>query len=181
MFIVKHLKNKLFIKYLYKVLLKNIIKNMKNYTTKSGLQMMQEELHHLSTVEYKNAIEMLQEARDKGDLSENAEYEAAKEYHANVMNKISALKEKVRNSEVINVSQLSTDSVNMLSTVEIKNHKLNVNQTWRLVSESEIDTKNGKISFNSPIGMALIGHKVGEIVEVNVPSGTMKLEILSIK
>jgi transcription elongation factor GreA len=69
----------------------------------------------------------------------------------------------------------------MLSTVEIKNHKLNINQTWKLVSESEIDTKNGKISFNSPIGMALIGHKVGEVVEVNVPSGVMKLEILSIK
>ncbi len=154
---------------------------MKNYTTKSGMQMMQDELRHLSTVEYKNAIEMLQEARDKGDLSENAEYEAAKEYHANLLNKISSLKVKIANSEVIDSSQLSTDSVNMLSTVEIKNHKLNINQTWKLVSESEIDTKNGKISFNSPIGMALIGHKVGEVVEVNVPSGVMKLEILSIK
>jgi len=154
---------------------------MKKYTTKSGMQLMQEELHHLSTTEYKNAIEMLQEARDKGDLSENAEYEAAKEYHANLLNKISSLKEKIRTSEVIDSAQLATNEVNMLSTVEIKNHKLNVTQTWRLVSESEIDTKNGKISFNSPIGMALIGHKVGEIVEVNVPSGIMKLEILSIK
>lgn len=154
---------------------------MKNYTTKSGLQLMQDELHHLSTVEYKNAIEMLQEARDKGDLSENAEYEAAKEFHANLLNKISALKSKIRDSEVIDSSKFDGDHVNMLSTVEIKNHKLNVNQTWRLVSESEIDTKNGKISFNSPIGMALIGHKVGEVVEVNVPSGVMKLEIISIK
>jgi transcription elongation factor GreA len=154
---------------------------MKNYTTKSGMQMMQDELRHLSTVEYKNAIEMLQEARDKGDLSENAEYEAAKEYHANLLNKISLLKEKIRTSEVIDSAQLATNEVNMLSTVEIKNHKLNINQTWKLVSESEIDTKNGKISFNSPIGMALIGHKVGEVVEVNVPSGVMKLEILSIK
>jgi transcription elongation factor GreA len=154
---------------------------MKNYTTKSGMQMMQDELRHLSTIEYKNAIEMLQEARDKGDLSENAEYEAAKEYHANLLNKISLLKEKIRTSEVIDSAQLATNEVNMLSTVEIKNHKLNINQTWKLVSESEIDTKNGKISFNSPIGMALIGHKVGEVVEVNVPSGVMKLEILSIK
>jgi len=154
---------------------------MKNYTTKSGMQMMQDELRHLSTIEYKNAIEMLQEARDKGDLSENAEYEAAKEYHANLLNKISLLKEKIRTSEVIHSAQLATNEVNMLSTVEIKNHKLNINQTWKLVSESEIDTKNGKISFNSPIGMALIGHKVGEVVEVNVPSGVMKLEILSIK
>jgi len=154
---------------------------MKNYTTKIGYQMMVDELNHLSTVEYKNAIEMLREARDKGDLSENAEYDAAKEYHMNIMNKISILKEKIRVSEVINQGQLSTDSVNMLSTVEIKNHKLGVNQTWSLVSESEIDTKNGKISFNSPIGMALIGHKIGEIVEVIVPSGIMRLEILDIR
>jgi transcription elongation factor GreA len=154
---------------------------MKNYTTRSGYQKMIDELHNLTTVEYKNAIEMLQEARDKGDLSENAEYEAAKDYHAKLMNKITALKEKIRQSEIINQAHLSTDAVNMLSTVEIRNHKLNKTQIWKLVSENEIDTQNGKISFNSPIGSALIGHKVGEIVEVSVPSGTMKLEILSIK
>jgi transcription elongation factor GreA len=154
---------------------------MKKYTTKSGYQIMVDELNHLSTTEYKNAIEMLQEARDKGDLSENAEYEAAKEYHVNLMNKISVLKEKLRTYEIVDSSKFSSDAVNMLSTVEIKNHKLNTNQTWKLVSESEIDTKNGKISFNSPIGMALIGHKIGEIVEVNVPSGVMKLEILNIR
>jgi transcription elongation factor GreA len=155
---------------------------MKNYTTKNGYQLMVDELNHLSNIEYKNAINMLQEARDKGDLSENAEYEAAKEYHANVMNKIAALKEKIRTSEIIDSSHLSKDSVNMLSTIEIKNHKMNgAIQTWTLVSESEIDTKNGKISFNSPIGSALIGHKVGDIIDVNVPSGIMKLEILNIK
>ncbi len=154
---------------------------MKNYTTRSGYQKMIDELHNLTTVEYKNAIEMLQEARDKGDLSENAEYEAAKDYHAKLMNKITSLKEKIRQSEIINQAHLSTDAVNMLSTVEIRNHKLNKTQIWKLVSENEIDTQNGKISFNSPIGSALIGHKVGEIVEVSVPSGTMKLEILSIK
>jgi len=153
---------------------------MKNYTTKTGYQLMLDELDHLNK-EYHNAIEMLQEARDKGDLSENAEYEAAKEYHANVMNKISILKEKIRPAEIIDSSHLSKDEVNMLSTVEIKNHKTNITQTWSLVSENEIDTKNGKISFNSPIGAALIGHKVGEVVEVNVPSGVVKLEILSIK
>jgi transcription elongation factor GreA len=142
---------------------------------------MVDELNHLSTTEYKNAIEMLREARDKGDLSENAEYEAAKEYHVNLMNKISILKEKLRTYEIVDSSKFTSDAVNMLSTVEIKNHKLNTNQTWKLVSESEIDTKNGKISFNSPIGMALIGHKIGEIVEVNAPSGIMKLEILNIR
>ena len=154
---------------------------MKKYTTKSGYQIMLDELNHLGTTEYKNAIEMLQEARDKGDLSENAEYEAAKEYHANLMNKISILKEKLRTYEIIDSSKFSSNAVNMLSTVEIKNHKLNTNQTWKLVSESEIDTKNGKISFISPIGMALIGHKIGEIVEVNAPSGVIKLEILNIR
>jgi transcription elongation factor GreA len=97
------------------------------------------------------------------------------------MNKIAQLKEKIRTSEIITEGSLSQDRVNMLSTVEIKNHKMNLIQVWKLVSENEIDTKNGKISFNSPIGMALIGKKVGEIVDVQVPSGLMKLEILSIK
>lgn len=155
---------------------------MKNYTTKIGHQKMIDDLHHLNTVEYKNAIEMIKEARDKGDLSENAEYEAAKEYHANVLNKISILKEKIRTSEIVGPEvQLNPDVVNMLSTVEIKNLKLNTTQIWKLVSENEIDTKSGKISFNSPIGSALIGHKVGEVINVQVPSGIMTLEILSIK
>jgi transcription elongation factor GreA len=154
---------------------------MKNYTTKNGYQIMLDELNHLSNIEYKNVINMLQEARDKGDLSENAEYETAKEHHFNIINKIAALKEKLRTSEIIDSSHLSKDSVNMLSTVEIKNHKTNIIQTYILVSENEIDVKNGKISFNSPIGSALIGHKVGDIIDVNVPSGILKLEILKIK
>ena len=153
---------------------------MKNYTTKNGYQIMVDELNHLSTVEYKAAIDMLQEARDKGDLSENAEYDAAKEYHANVMNKIGQLKEKIRVSEILTTTHLPTDRVNMLSTVEFKNHKMNVVQTFKLVSENEIDLKQGKISFNSPIGSALVGKKVGDLIDVTVPSGIMKLEILKI-
>jgi len=153
---------------------------MKNYTTKNGYQMMVDELNHLSTVEYKAAIDMLQEARDKGDLSENAEYDAAKEYHANVMNKIGQLKEKIRVSEILTTTHLPSDRVNMLSTFEIKNHKMNVVQTFKLVSENEIDLKQGKISFNSPIGSALVGKKVGDLIDVTVPSGIMKLEILKI-
>lgn len=153
---------------------------MKNYTTKNGYQMMVDELNHLSTVEYKAAIDMLQEARDKGDLSENAEYDAAKEYHANVMNKIGQLKEKIRVSEILTTTHLPSDRVNMLSTVEIKNHKMNVVQIFKLVSENEIDLKQGKISFNSPIGSALVGKKVGDLIDVTVPSGIMKLEILKI-
>ena len=153
---------------------------MKNYTTKNGYQIMVDELNHLSTVEYKAAIDMLQEARDKGDLSENAEYDAAKEYHANVMNKIGQLKEKIRVSEILTTTHLPSDRVNMLSTVDIKNHKMNVVQTFKLVSENEIDLKQGKISFNSPIGSALVGKKVGDLIDVTVPSGIMKLEILKI-
>jgi transcription elongation factor GreA len=157
---------------------------MKNYTTKNGYKIMLDELNHLTNFEYRNAIDMLKEARDKGDLSENAEYETAKEYQTNVINKIASLKEKLRTSEIIENTDLlirDIDTVNMLSTIEIKNHKMGIIQVLTLVSESEIDTKNGKISFNSPIGSALIGHRVGDIVNVNVPSGVIKLEILKIK
>lgn len=153
---------------------------MKNYTTKNGYQIMLDELNHLTSVEYTNAIIMIQEARDKGSLSENAEYEAAREYYNNIINKIETLKEKLRISEIID-NTVSKDIVNMLSTIELRNHKMNgAIQTLTLVSESEIDTKNGKISFNSPIGKALIGHKVGDIINVDVPSGIIKLEILKI-
>ncbi len=154
---------------------------MKNYITKTGYKKLVDELHQLSTIDYKNAIEMLQEAKDHGDLSENAEYEAAKEYHTNLLNKITLVKEKLRTSEVITQDHLSDDCVNMMSEVKIKNFMINKEQVWRLVSENEVDTKNGKISFNSPIGSSLLGKKIGDIVEVTVPSGIMKMEILDIK
>jgi len=140
---------------------------------------MNEELIRLMTVESKNAIDMLSEARDKGDISENAEYESAKEYHDNLMSKISLLQEKIKLCEVI-TNNRDTSKVNMLSTVHIKNHNINKKIVWTLVPENEIDIKSGKISFNSPIGAALLGKKRGDIVEVNVPSGLMKLEILNI-
>lgn len=152
---------------------------MKIYVTRQGLQKMNEELIRLMTVESKNAIDMLSEARDKGDISENAEYESAKEYHDNLMSKISLLQEKIKLCEVI-TNNRDTSKVNMLSTVHIKNHNINKKIVWTLVPENEIDIKSGKISFNSPIGAALLGKKKGDIVEVNVPSGLMKLEILNI-
>lgn len=154
---------------------------MKNYITKTGYQKLVDEFHQLSVVDYKNAIEMLQDSRDKGDLSENSEYEAAKEYHTNLLNKIALVKEKLRTSEVITQDHLLDDCVNMMSEVRIKNFVVNKEQVWRLVSENEVDTKNGKISFNSPIGASLLGKKIGDIVEVIVPSGVMKIEILDIK
>jgi len=152
---------------------------MKIYVTRQGLQKMNEELIRLMTVESKNAVDMLSEARDKGDISENAEYESAKEYHDNLMSKISLLQEKIKLCEVI-TNNRDTSKVNMLSTVHIKNHNINKKIVWTLVPENEIDIKSGKISFNSPIGAALLGKKKGDIVEVNVPSGLMKLEILNI-
>lgn len=151
----------------------------KIYVTKGGYQKLKDELYHLMTTENKQALEMLKEARDKGDISENAEYETAKEYHESLNNKISSLQEKIKNCEII-APDPNTDKVSMLSSVQIKNHKTNKVINWTLVPENEIDTKNGKISFNSPIGLSLLGKKKGEIVNVKVPSGDMKLEILDI-
>lgn len=151
----------------------------KIYVTKQGLQRMTDELNHLITVESRNAVDMLSEARDKGDISENAEYESAKEYHDNLTSRISLLQEKIKLCEVISQNK-DTSKVSMLSTVEIKNHSTNKKVVWTLVPENEIDIKSGKISFNSPIGSALLGKKLGETIQVNVPSGLMKLEILKI-
>ena len=151
----------------------------KIFVTRGGYQKLTEELNHLLTVENKQALEMLKEARDKGDISENAEYESAKEYHAALTNKIQVLQKKIQNCEIIG-PDANTDKVSMLSSVQIKNHKSNQIINWTLVPENEIDIKNGRISFNSPIGAALLNKKRGEIVTVTVPSGEMKLEVLEI-
>lgn len=151
----------------------------KIFVTRGGYQKLTEELNHLLTVENKQALEMLNEARDKGDISENAEYESAKEYHEYLSNRISTLQEKIKNCEIIGPST-NPDKVSMLSSVQIKNYKTNQIINWTLVPENEIDIKNGRISFNSPIGAALLNKKRGEIVTVKVPSGEMKLEILEI-
>jgi transcription elongation factor GreA len=151
----------------------------KIFVTRGGYQKLTEELNHLLTVENKQALEMLKEARDKGDISENAEYESAKEYHEALTNKIQVLQKKIQNCEII-YPDTKSDKVNMLSSVEIKNYKTNQVIRWTLVPENEIDIKNGRISFNSPIGAALLGKKKGEVVNVKVPSGDMKLEIMNI-
>ena len=151
----------------------------KIFVTRGGYQKLTEELNHLLTVENKQALEMLKEARDKGDISENAEYESAKEYHGALTNKIQVLQKKIQNCEIIG-PDANTDKVSMLSSVQIKNHKSNQIINWTLVPENEIDIKNGRISFNSPIGAALLNKKRGEIVTVTVPSGEMKLEVLEI-
>jgi transcription elongation factor GreA len=151
----------------------------KTYVTKSGLQKLEDELHNLMTVENKQALEMLKEARDKGDISENAEYESAKAYHESLSAKISALQIKIKSCEII-YPDTNTTKISMLSSVKVKNHNNGQVFDWTLVPENEIDIKNGKISFNSPIGSALLGKKNGEVVDVKVPSGLMKLEVLEI-
>lgn len=151
---------------------------MKNYITKTGYNKLIEEFNKL-LLDQKEASEMLTEARDKGDLSENAEYEAAKEFQQNVANKIKRIGELIRTSEIIS-NEKNRDEVCMISTVKIKNYNLNSEQTWTLVSENEVDTKAGRISFKSPIGSALVGKRKGDLVSVEVPSGQLKLEILEI-
>ncbi len=152
---------------------------MKTYITQSGYNKLVEELNFLTGKEQRRASEMLSEARDKGDLSENAEYEAAKEFQQNLSKRISKVSDTIRNSEIVRADN-NKDKVGMISTIKIMNHKLGIEQTWTLVSENEVDTRNGMISFNSPIGSSLIGKKRGDVVEVIVPSGKMKLEILDI-
>jgi transcription elongation factor GreA len=154
---------------------------MVNYVTKKGFKELQEQAHILKNVEIKNALEMLSDARDKGDLSENAEYDAAKELHQNLTNKLALLNKKIDNSVIITSNMIFDDKVSMLSYVEIKNHNTNKIQEIQLVPENEIDIKNGKISFNSPIGKSLIGKKIGDIVECTTPAGKMKLEILKMR
>lgn len=152
----------------------------KVFVTKGGYQKLIEDLNKLVTVDNKVALEMLQEARDKGDISENAEYETAKEFHENLSVRIATLQEKIKNCEII-APDSNTDQVNMLSSVQVKNHANNKILTWTLVPENEIDIKSGRISFNSPIGSSLLGKKVGDVVTVQVPAGPMKLEVLEIK
>jgi transcription elongation factor GreA len=150
----------------------------KNYVTKSGYKMMLDELNYMLGPGIQEAITMIADARDKGDLSENAEYEAAKNYHEAYSKKIGNLKEKIDNSQIITPIK-NNGRINMLSTVRIKNQNGQI-LNWTLVPENEIDIKEGKISFNSPVGSALLGKSLGETVDIEVPSGKMQLEILEI-
>lgn len=150
--------------------------NTKIFVTKQGLKKLQDELNHLITVEAKDSLQLVTDALGNGSIDENDEYLAAKEMYQNISNKISILQDKIKNSEIITVDTKS-DIVNMLATVTVFNQKTKQDVTWTLVPENEIDIKNGKISFNSPIGLALMGKKVGDKVDVKVPAGTLNFEI----
>lgn len=152
-----------------------------NYYTAEGLENLKQELHRLTTVERPSISQQIAEARDKGDLSENAEYHAAKEAQGLLELKIAKLQETIRNARVIDTSKLDNSKVMMLAQVTIKNMANNKTMTYHLVPENEADLKQGKLSVNSPIAQALMGKTLGEIVEVNAPAGKIKFEILEIK
>ncbi|MFC7357854.1 transcription elongation factor GreA [Jejudonia soesokkakensis] len=151
-----------------------------SYYTAEGLQKLKEELNQLKDVERPKASQAIAEARDKGDLSENAEYDAAKEAQGMLEMRISKLEEIYANARVIDESQLDTSKALIHSTVKIKNQTNGAQMTYKLVAQSEADLKAGKISVDSPIGKGLLGKKVGDVAEIQVPNGIMKFDILEI-
>ena len=150
------------------------------YFTESGLKKLNDELHYLKTKGRKDIANQIAEARDKGDLSENAEYDAAKEAQGLHELKISKLEESISNARVIDESDINTDKVSILSKVKILNLSFNKEFQYTIVSEEESDLQAGKISVQSPIGKGLLGKKKGQSVNIDVPSGKLKFKILDI-
>ncbi|MDR0413687.1 MAG: transcription elongation factor GreA [Dysgonamonadaceae bacterium] len=151
-----------------------------SYMTKEGYNKLLEEVNYLESEKRPAITRQIAEARDKGDLSENAEYDAAKEAQGILESKIAQLKTLISNVRLIDESRISTDSVQILNKVTIRNTKTNQEVVYTLVSESETDLKTGKIAINTPIGKGLMGRKVGEIVDIKVPSGILSFEIMNI-
>lgn len=151
-----------------------------NYYTAEGLQKLKDELDHLRDVERPKASQAIAEARDKGDLSENAEYDAAKEAQGMLEMRISQMEELASNARIIDESQLDTSKILVHSRVKIKNQTNGMEMTYKLVAQNEADVKTGKISVDSPIGRGLLGLKVGEVAEIQVPNGIMKFDIIEI-
>lgn len=151
-----------------------------SYYTPEGLKKLKDELNRLRDVERPKASQAIAEARDKGDLSENAEYDAAKEAQGMLEMRIAKMEEVASNARIIDESQLDNSKALVHSMVKIKNLKNNMEVTYKLVAQSESDLKTGKISVDSPIGKGLLGKQVGDIAEIIVPSGNMKFEVLEI-
>lgn len=150
------------------------------YMTDPGLRKLREELDRLVNAERPKISQQIGEARDKGDLSENAEYDAAKEAQGMLEMRISKLQEMIANARIIDESKLDRTSVQILSTVKLKNTKTGAVMTYTLVAENEANVKEGKIAINTPIGKGLVGKKIGEQVVITVPSGQLFLEIIEI-
>jgi transcription elongation factor GreA len=151
-----------------------------SYITEEGLQKLKEELENLVGVERPAISKLIAEARDKGDLSENAEYEAAKEAQGMLEMKIAKLKDAIGSSRIIDGSKLDTERIQILNKIKIRNTKNNSTMEYTIVSDSEADLKKGKIAVSTPIARGLIGKKVGDRVEIKVPSGVIPFEIIEI-
>ena len=151
-----------------------------SYYSAEGLKKLRDELDQLKDIERPKASQAIAEARDKGDLSENAEYDAAKEAQGLLEMRISKLEETLANARLIDESQLDTSKALIHSTVKIKNQTNGAEMTYKLVAQSEADLKTGKISVDSPIGKGLLGKSVGEVAEIQVPNGIMKFDVVDI-
>jgi len=151
-----------------------------SYYSAEGLKKLKEELVQLEQVERPRVTVEIADARDKGDLSENAEYHAAKEEQSHLEFKIAKLKNVISSARILDESQLDTSKVLIHSNVVIKNTANGMEFKYRLVADSETDVRNGKLSVNSPIGKGLLGSEVGDVAEIQVPSGVMKFEIIAI-
>ena len=151
-----------------------------SYVSEEGMNRLKEELAQLTNVERPAISRQIAEARDKGDLSENAEYDAAKEAQGLLEARIHKLEETIANSRILDQSRINTDTVQIMSRIKIKNLKNNAIVEYMLVSESEANLREGKISINTPIGQGLLGKKVGDVVEVRVPAGLIPFEVIEI-
>ena len=151
-----------------------------SYYTAEGLQRLRDELDNLKTVGRAKVAEQLSEAREKGDLSENAEYDAAKESQETLERRIAKLEELMIGARVITKEDINTSAVSILANVKVKNKKLGSEHTYIMVSEEEADLKQNKISVESPLGKGLLGKKVGEVAVIDAPAGKIDFEILSI-
>ncbi|MCQ2335281.1 MAG: transcription elongation factor GreA [Paludibacteraceae bacterium] len=150
------------------------------YMTAEGLQKLKEELQILESEERPRVIRAIAEAREKGDLSENAEYDAAKEEQSNLESKIAQIKAQIVEARIIDESRISTNEVQILTKVRIRNVKNGAEKTYHIVTEGEANVAAGKLSVTTPIAKGLLGKKVGDIADVKVPAGLMQFEILEI-
>lgn len=150
------------------------------YMSKEGYDKLKAEIKQLEEVDRPEVIRQIAEAREKGDLSENAEYDAAKEAQGKLESKIAQLKMVLADAKIIDATMVQTDVVQILSKVEMKNTKTCATMTYTLVSESEANLKEGKISVQTPIAQGLLGKKVGDVAQIRIPQGTIELEIVNI-
>ena len=151
------------------------------YISQKGYDELVAKLQHMESVDRPAASAAIAEARDKGDLSENAEYDAAKEWQGKLETEIAVLKKTIMEAKIIDTSHMDTSTVQILSTVELRNVKTKQQMKYTIVSATEADLRAGKLSVETPIAKGLLGKKVGEVAEVKVPAGTIQLEVVSIK